>query len=80
MTDTKEFMRQTAKALDRLINGDATGGDRANGFVLLVFPFGVEDGRRVNYVSNAARAEMLTALKEIVARFEGRVIETETRQ
>lgn len=80
MADTAEFMRRTAKALDRLLNGEAVGDDRPNGFVLLVFPFGVDDGRRINYVSNAARAEMLTALKEIVARFEGRVIETETRQ
>ena len=77
---TRSYLREVAKGLDRVLNGDKTGPDRTTGFVLLAFPFGAEPGRRVNYASNAERADMLAALKEIVARFEGRVIETDTRQ
>lgn len=75
-----ESLKALASGIDRILNGEARGPDRANGFVLLAFPFGSQDGRRVNYISNAERADMLAALKEIVARFEGRVQETGTRQ
>jgi hypothetical protein len=34
----------------------------------------------VNYVSNAQRPDMLVAVKEWLARAEGRVIETDTLQ
>ena len=65
--DTKEFMRQTAKALDRLINGDATGGDRANGFVLLVFPVRGRGRPSGQLRQQRCSGRILTALKEIVA-------------
>lgn len=64
-------MRALAQNLDEIFNGDAKGHDRTNGFVLLVFPFGGPEGARTNYISNADRKDMLVALKEIVARFEG---------
>ena len=60
-----------ACGIDKILNGDARGKDRANGFVLLMFPFDGPEGQRVNYVSNAERADIVAALKEIVARFEG---------
>jgi len=41
------------------------------GFALLVFGLG-ETAGRMNYISNADREDMLAALKELVARFEGR--------
>ena len=41
------------------------------GFALLFFPFGAKAGR-MNYISNAQRNDMLAALKELTARFEGR--------
>ena len=75
---TRDLMKTAADEIDRMINGKA--GPRNNGFVLLVFPFGGPEGARTNYVSNADRATMIVALKEIVARFEGRVLETEARQ
>ena len=74
---TDLLMRSLAKTLDEKLNGiDSISplGDlstRQNGFVLLVFSFGAEEGRRTNYVSNGDRHDILTALKEIVARFEG---------
>lgn len=77
---TRAYLRYAAKTIDQLLNGDRVGPDRATGFVLLAFPIGTEEGRRVNYVSNCHRDDMLAALKEIVARFEGRLVETDTKQ
>lgn len=39
---------------------------------LLVSPFGAPEGARTNYISNARRQDMLSALREVVGRFEGR--------
>jgi hypothetical protein len=44
-------------------------------FALLVFDFGGEEGKRMIYISNAHRADMLAALRELVVRFEGRMAE-----
>jgi len=65
-------MRAVAQGLDDVFNGSAKGQSRKVGFVLLVFPFGDEDGRRCNYISNGAdRREIVTMFKEQIARFEG---------
>ena len=39
---------------------------------LLVTPFHAPAGARANYVSNTPRANMIVAMKEVVARLEGR--------
>ena len=44
------------------------------GFTLLVFKLGTSDGR-MNYISSAERGDMITAMKELIANFEGRVME-----
>jgi hypothetical protein len=63
-----------ADVLNELFNGDAKGAARETGFVLMVFPFdgpGKGDGR-CNYISNGAnRADVVTLMKEMIARFEG---------
>ena len=64
------LMNETAKALDELFNGDKKGDERTTGFVLLLFPFEGREGR-ANYISNAKRADVVTLLKEQLARFEG---------
>lgn len=66
-----EQMNVLARAIDELFNGELKGKDRTTGFVLLVFPFGEEEGQRTNYISNGNRRDILIALKEVVARFEG---------
>lgn len=64
-------MVATAQAIDELFNGDKQGSDRETGFVLLVFPFKDFDGR-CNYISNGAdRRDIVTLMKEMIARFEG---------
>lgn len=42
------------------------------GFALLVFPLNANDGL-MNWISNADRADMITAMKEFIANSEGRV-------
>jgi hypothetical protein len=63
-------MRAIAGAIDQVLNGDKTGGDRTTGFVLLVFPFGESEGR-CNYISNGAdRGDIVRLLREQANRFE----------
>lgn len=64
-------MVATVQALDELFNGQVGGPDRKTGFVLMVFPFDNFDGR-CNYMSNgASREDIVTLMKEMIARFEG---------
>lgn len=67
MTETQELMRALARTLDGLLN-DA---QKTTGFVLLTFPFDGPAGQRTNYIANCNRDDVVVALKEIVARFEG---------
>ena len=73
----REAMNRLAIALDIYLNGDAQGNtqkdERQYGFALLVFDFGNADRARMNWISNGKRVDMLVALKEMVARFEGRM-------
>lgn len=63
-------MEAIARALDDVFNADRKGDDRQVGFILLVFPFEGREGR-CNYISNAERNDVVTLLKEQIARFEG---------
>jgi hypothetical protein len=62
------LMKSIAGVLDEAFNGDKKGKDRKTGFILMVFPF--DEVGRCNYVSNANRADVVTMLKEQIARFE----------
>jgi hypothetical protein len=65
------MMNSMAVALNEMFNGQAKGKDRKTGFVLMVFPFEGFDGR-CNYISNGAdRRDVVTLMKEMIARFEG---------
>jgi hypothetical protein len=64
-----EKMNALAAAIDEFFNGDLRGEQRHTGFCLMVFEFG-EPGR-ANYISNAQRTDVVTMLKEQLARFEG---------
>lgn len=66
-----KLMNAIAGGLDEVFNGEAKGADRDWGFVLMVFPFGDHSGR-CNYISNGAdRKDVVTLMKEMIARFEG---------
>ena len=67
----REQMNAVAAGLDEFFNGPAKGADRKVGFVLMLFEFGDKPGR-CNYISNGAdRKDVVTLMKEMVARFEG---------
>jgi hypothetical protein len=65
-----EQMQAVARAVDHVFNGDVR--PKRTGFVLLVFPFGDAQSDRINYLSNGVREDVITAMKELIARFEGR--------
>lgn len=65
-------MQALAGAIDRIFNGDTRGPARKTGFVLMVFPFNDVGSGRTNYISNGAdRKDVVTLMKEMIARFEG---------
>jgi hypothetical protein len=66
----RDKMNDLARQLDRSFNQD---GVRRVGFALLTFNFG--DESRVNYISNADRADMLATMKAFVARAEGLMVD-----
>ena len=64
-------MQGVAEALDEAFNGQAKHPHKETGFVLLVFPYGSNDGR-ANYISNGVdRKDIVNLFKELIARFEG---------
>lgn len=69
MSETKHLMQSLAKGIDEILNGNVSS--KQNGFVILVFPFDQVEGSRTNYVSNCDRKDIVAALKEVTARFEG---------
>jgi hypothetical protein len=68
-----ERMNALAKSLDLMFNGD---GPRKVGFALLTYNLNDDTGR-INYIGNGRREDVLVALKELVAQWEGRHIEPE---
>lgn len=59
-----------AHGIDDLLN--PPGKPKETAFILLVAGFGDIKGGRVNYISNGDRADCISMLHEILARFEGR--------
>lgn len=74
----REKMNALAATLDKTFNKDRH--NRTTFFVLLTGEFNKMDGGRVNYISNGQREDMVSALKELLARFEGRYAEGGTKQ
>jgi hypothetical protein len=65
-------MNAIAAGIDEFFNGDAKGRAREVGFVMLVYNFGDADGGRCNFISNGAdRKDVVSLMKEMIARFEG---------
>lgn len=74
------MMNDIARSLDTILNGGKKPTDRKIGFALLTYYMGedLKGTDRINYIGNGNRADMLIALKELVARWEGRVPEEPT--
>lgn len=67
-------MNLLASAIDETLNGKVKPKRLA--FVVLVAEFGAIDNGRVNYISNGSRDDMLSMMKEFIARAEGRYVDT----
>lgn len=71
-----EEHREMMNALADALNGIFNGGQKPPkiGFVLLTYYFGenLKGTGRINYISNSKRDDVLVALKELIARWEGR--------
>lgn len=68
-------MTAVMEGVDSFFNGKER--PRRVGVILMVFPFGDDPGR-CNYMSNGAnRDDVVTLMKEMIARFEGRYSEKE---
>jgi hypothetical protein len=68
----EEEIRGVSNDIGKIIGGVLPKGW---GFALLIF--GTDKaGGRMNYISNARREDMLAALKELIARFEGNYDDT----
>lgn len=63
----EEAIRKQSNDIGKIIGGVLPHG---YGFALLIFGTDTTEGR-MNYISNAKREDMLAALKELIARFEG---------
>jgi hypothetical protein len=59
-----------ARTIDEFLNGAER--PKRIGFAVIMFELGAIEGGRINYMSNAERADMLTAVREWLARAEGR--------
>jgi hypothetical protein len=67
-----EIMQELAKAIDLCLNGQED--PKRNGFCLFIFPFdGIGASTNANYVSNTKRDDVRSALKEVLARWEGQL-------
>ena len=71
-TEIQERYRREMNTLANVLDEHFNEGKKQKkiAFVLLVTEFGNMKGR-VNYISNGERQDIVTMLKEIVARFEG---------
>ena len=66
-----EKMTAVIQAIDEFFNGKAKAPHKQIGVVMMVFRYGDEPGR-CNYMSNGAdRQDVVTLMKEMIARFEG---------
>jgi len=68
----RDLMNAIAKSLDDVFN---PGDTRRVVFVVLTANFGDYEGGRVNYISNGHRDDIVSMMKETIARFEGRYID-----
>lgn len=70
----RESMNTLANLIDRWFNYEP-GKPKQHGFALLVFKFDDAKAGRMNWISNASREDMLSALAEMRAQLEGRAHE-----
>jgi hypothetical protein len=63
-----EIMNVLAKGLDDALNPGLRGSERTTGFLLMVFPLKIANGR-ANYISNGRRQDIVRLLEDQLKRF-----------
>jgi hypothetical protein len=77
--DPRAYLNSLANMICYVLNGKSPEPAQV-GFALFVFPLGQAEGGYIDYLSNADRTDMMLALREFLAKQEGRTITTEVRQ
>lgn len=67
-------MNGLAMMINEILNPDPE--KKEHGFCIIMFPFGDVPEPRINFISNANRADMICGLKELIANLEGRGLES----
>ena len=67
----RQLMNDIAQALTQALNNATQGSPERYGFALFMFGLSGNEACRMNYIANVNRQDMLTALKEFIARNEG---------
>jgi hypothetical protein len=68
----REVMNSIAKIIDLGLKEATAGSEDKYGFCLLMFGLTGGEAMRMNYIANVEREDMLAAMKEFIARNEGR--------
>lgn len=76
--DYVEKMKAILAVMDDFLN--APGEPKKIGIALLMFPLGEAPNGRMNYMSTSRREDMICAMKELLAKWEGRAVEHNTPQ
>jgi hypothetical protein len=72
----REIMNDIGAAIGRTLKDATAGTGERYGFALLMFGLSGNEYMRMNYLANVNREDMLVAMKEFIARAEGRYQES----
>jgi len=67
-----QLMNDIGRIIGRALKEHTRKEKESYGFALLMFGLTGDESSRMNYISNCDRADMLAAMKEFIARNEGR--------
>jgi hypothetical protein len=68
----RELMNDIGRRLGTALREATKGSSERYGFALLMFGLSGDEACRMNYIANVERKDMLAAMKEFIARNEGR--------
>ena len=76
----RELMNDIGHALGGALKKATADSGERYGFALLMFGLSGSETMRMNYIANVEREDMLAAMREFIARNEGRYEENFTRK
>lgn len=73
----RELMNDIGKQIGGALKAATQGTGNGYGFALLMFGLSGAEDMRMNYIANVDREDMLAAMKEFIARNEGRYMDVD---